>query len=122
MRYIILISFLLFSCTATAQDTITGIPTITDGDTIKIDKVKIRLHGIDAPELNQSCKKAGRSYQCGSESKKFLINLIGNDEVTCKVLDTDRYKRLVAKCFTSNGIDINASFWATSSGWRKSKR
>ena len=30
-------------------------PKIIDGDTLHIGKYKIRLHGIDAPELNQNC-------------------------------------------------------------------
>ena len=30
---------------------------IVDGDTIHIDKIKYRLHGIDAPEMKQLCKK-----------------------------------------------------------------
>ena len=32
------------------QQTLTGIPKITDGDTIRIGSTRIRLHGIDAPE------------------------------------------------------------------------
>ena len=36
---------------------ITGKARVTDGDTIKINKKKIRLFGIDAPEKNQFCKK-----------------------------------------------------------------
>ena len=36
---------------------ITGFAKIIDGDTIKISNKKIRLHGIDAPEKKQTCKK-----------------------------------------------------------------
>ena len=36
---------------------ITGYAKIIDGDTIKINSNKIRLHGIDAPETKQKCKK-----------------------------------------------------------------
>jgi len=32
------------------QQSLTGIPKITDGDTIRIGNTRIRLHGIDAPE------------------------------------------------------------------------
>ena len=36
---------------------ITGPAIVTDGDTIKIDGQRIRIHGIDAPEItiSQSC-------------------------------------------------------------------
>ena len=37
--------------------TVTGYAKVTDGDTLKIDTFKIRLHGIDAPEKKQLCKK-----------------------------------------------------------------
>ena len=36
---------------------ITGVPRIIDGDTVHINKYKIRLEGIDAPEIKQKCKK-----------------------------------------------------------------
>ena len=36
---------------------ISGNAQIIDGDTIKINSKKIRLHGIDAPEFKQKCKK-----------------------------------------------------------------
>jgi endonuclease YncB( thermonuclease family) len=32
---------------------ITGKPRVVDGDTIHIGKTKIRLHGIDAPEMDE---------------------------------------------------------------------
>ncbi len=35
-----------------------GKPRIVDGDTLWIGPTKIRLHGIDAPESNQTCKKS----------------------------------------------------------------
>ena len=34
---------------------ITGSAIVTDGDSIKILDRKIRIHGIDAPEIRQSC-------------------------------------------------------------------
>ena len=36
---------------------INGTPKIIDGDTIHINNKKIRLEGIDAPEIKQQCKK-----------------------------------------------------------------
>ena len=34
-----------------------GAPKIIDGDTVHINNKKIRLEGIDAPEIKQKCKK-----------------------------------------------------------------
>jgi len=38
---------------APALADITGKPRVVDGDTIHIGKTKIRLHGIDAPEMDE---------------------------------------------------------------------
>jgi len=38
-----------------ARADITGPAAVTDGDTIKIDGQRIRIHGIDAPEAKQTC-------------------------------------------------------------------
>ena len=35
---------------------ISGVAKVIDGDTIKIEKKKIRLFGIDAPEKKQKCQ------------------------------------------------------------------
>ena len=48
---------------------------IIDGDTIHINNNKIRLHGIDAPELNQNCIYKEKNWECGRDSKKYLLNL-----------------------------------------------
>ena len=59
-----------------------GIPKIIDGDTVHINKKKIRLEGIDAPEMKQQCKKPflkisaiisfefNKNYSCGIIAKK----------------------------------------------------
>ena len=72
---------------------------IVDGDTIHINKIKYRLHGIDAPEMKQLCKMKEKNYKCGVKSKEFLGSLIGNQSVKCNHKDKDRYKRIVAECF-----------------------
>ena len=87
---------------------------IVDGDTIRIDKTKYRLHGIDAPEINQQCKVNGKSYACGLQSKKFLESLAQGKEIICKQKDIDRYKRIVAVCF-ADGLNLNQEM--VRSGW-----
>ena len=53
MRVLIIILF--FSSSVQAEN-VYGIPKIIDGDTVHIDEYKIRLEGIDAPEIKQRCK------------------------------------------------------------------
>ena len=52
MLRIALILTILLPMSAAHAD-ITGKPRIVDGDTIHINQTKIRLHGIDAPEMDE---------------------------------------------------------------------
>ena len=110
-----LIPLLLLS-TAAAQvpATVTGIPTVTDGDTLQIRGVKVRLHGINAPESSQTCTRAGKLYGCGREAAFALADLVRNKTVTCTRKDTDRYGRMVGVC-SVGGIEINR--WLVQQGW-----
>ncbi len=87
---------------------------IVDGDTIHINKIKYRLHGIDAPEIKQICEINKKKYNCGLKSKDFLHSLIGNQLVRCEQKDVDRYKRVVAECFVEN---INLNKELVRNGW-----
>ncbi len=90
------------------QGSINGIATVTDGDTIKIDDTRIRFHGIDAPESNQTCLYGdGTPWMCGEVSTNYLQGLLTNKSVSCEQKDVDRYGRIVAVCSIGDN-DINA--------------
>ena len=102
---------------------ISGNAQIIDGDTIKINSKKIRLYGIDAPELKQMCKKPyltiifftfTKDYPCGKISTQKLQKKINNKVITCKILDIDRYKRLIGECYKRN---LNLNSWLVSNGY-----
>lgn len=78
-----------------------------DGDTIRIGENRIRLKGIDAPELNQSCMRNGTPILCGEKARDTLLGMILNRHVECRVSGRDRYQRLLARCFV-DGEDIGA--------------
>lgn len=92
---------------------------VTDGDTIRIGEARIRLKGIDAPEMAQRCSRAGRSYACGETARRALIDLVSAKTVRCRAVSRDRYQRILARC-TVDGDDIGArmveSGWAVSYG------
>jgi endonuclease YncB( thermonuclease family) len=50
-----LILCLLFSPLLVSAQSITGIASVTDGDSLEIRGTRIRLHGIDTPESRQLC-------------------------------------------------------------------
>ena len=48
---------------------------VIDGDTLVLHGETIRLHGIDAPELAQSCKSSsGKTFRCGRDARHILGN------------------------------------------------
>jgi endonuclease YncB( thermonuclease family) len=96
------------------EPTLSGIPRIIDGDTIRIGKTRIRLHGIDAPEAKQTCTVGGKEWQCGQDATNALVRIVGEHQVSCSQRDMDRYERIVAVC-RAGSVDLNA--WMVGNGW-----
>lgn len=82
---------------AQAQD-VSGSARATDGDTLDMTGIVIRLHGIDAPEYKQACTRGGASWACGKEAAAKLSRLVEGKPVRCEYRDTDDYDRTVATC------------------------
>src|SRR5215510_14786228 len=78
-----------------------------DGDSLRLGGQRIRLFGIDAPELHQTCQNdKGKPYACGVLAKHQLERAIKGPGVKCQTVATDRYGRSVADC-TVNGKDLS---------------
>ena len=117
--------FFIFTSNILAQEII-GIPKIIDGDTIYINEYKIRLEGIDAPEMRQECKKERlkissivgftfyKNYSCGEVSKENLEVKIDGSKIKCISSTKDKYKRYLAKCFKDK---INLNRWMVRNGY-----
>ena len=80
---------------------------IVDGDTIVLNGEKIRLSGIDAPELKQTCMNGDQKVFCGKLAKMLLVKKIGNKTPECIREGKDVYKRTLAECFI-NGESLSA--------------
>ena len=101
------LALFLLASTALAASSTTGIPTVTDGDTLAIRSLKFRLHGVDAPESSQTCQDArGKTYLCGQKAALALSDKIASRNVICIEKDKDRYGRIVAVCSVA-GLDLN---------------
>ncbi|ECL3871804.1 thermonuclease, partial [Campylobacter upsaliensis] len=97
-------SFTTFLAQKNLEKELTGkVSKVIDGDTIEllaktsktnpyyhIAKLKIRLYGIDAPELKQAY---------GKEAKEFLSALVLKQEVSLIIENKDKYDRFVGTLF-----------------------
>ena len=125
--YKILIFYIIFFFHQNSFATIfEGIPRIIDGDSLEINNNKIRLFGIDAPEIKQICKKPylnisflvslsfQKKYECGLLVTNQLKKLIDNKTVKCISESKDRYNRYLSICYLKNK-DINS--WLVKNGY-----
>jgi endonuclease YncB( thermonuclease family) len=83
-----------FSCQSTR---------VIDGDTFDCDGMRIRMVGIDAPELPGHCRP-GRECTPGDPfaSTDHLRQLMSAGGVECQKTDLDSYGRVVARCKAGN--------------------
>lgn len=86
----------LIACTA---------PTVHDGDTLRCGQDRVRLFGVDAPEVRRGHTPA---EPFAYEARDLLVRLT-RGRTACRVVNTDRYGRYVAKCWSSASPDINAA-------------
>ncbi|MEY4698008.1 MAG: hypothetical protein RIT14_2436 [Pseudomonadota bacterium] len=108
LRYCSLIVLTVLALSGPALATVVeGRARVVDGDTVVIGSTKVRLFGVDAPELAQTCDLDGAAWACGQHARQMLADLIGRAHLRCDVRDKDRYGRLVATCL-AQGRDIAA--------------
>ena len=94
---------------------VSGMARVIDGDTIEINRKRIRLHGIDAPEQKQKCLDASQSeYPCGEYATNALRRKVQSAHISCTVSGVDRYKRLIAVCYIGAQ---NINNWLVKQGW-----
>jgi hypothetical protein len=86
---------------------VSGEPTVIDGDTIVVAGERVRLQGIDAPELHQTCTAYGQEWACGRTSAEWLSDYLRERQADCVGHARDRYDRLLAVCY--GGESINGS-------------
>ena len=90
------------------EQEITGQAEAIDGDSLRVAGEELRLKGIDAPELLQTCTVSSRETPCGREARTALRRLLSSGLTTCIGSERDRYGRLLVRCRV-RGIDVNAA-------------
>ncbi len=83
-----------------------GVMRAVDGDTLAAGGERLRLKGIDAPELHQTCDLGGTIWHCGLSARDQLQRLAAGRDLLCRVGGRDKYRRLLATC-VAGGIEIN---------------
>ncbi len=83
---------------ATPRTIVAKVQLVTDGDTITAitsegTKLRIRMRGIDAPEVPHG-EKPGQPF--GEEARDYLDHLIGGKTVRVDAYGPDKYKRVLA--------------------------
>ena len=89
---------------------LSGRATVADGDTLRLGDERIRLIGLDAPELDQTCIDAdGAAWPCGRELEPIgCASSSTADAVQLRrPKDRDRYGRYLGRC-TVGGDDLGA--------------
>jgi endonuclease YncB( thermonuclease family) len=109
----------LLAASADARETYVGQVTyVTDGDTLWVQPDgggparKLRIDGIDAPEICQSGGKASRDV---------LVQRALHQRVTVAVAHYDRYGRGLARIWL-NGNDLGAQMVRSGQAWSYSRR
>lgn len=69
-----------------------------DGDTLEVVGRRVRLAGIDAPELHQTCGAPAQQWPCGASARTALEAAVERGMVHCAGRTLDVYHRLVAVC------------------------
>lgn len=100
---------------------INSLPTFTSpvsvikADTLNVQGYRVKLFGIAAPDLNQSCaNRSGASYQCGQQAALWLKSWLTDNPVTCRVMSEDKNGNMTAACSLGQ-YDIGAAL--VNAGW-----
>lgn len=111
---------LLTACTpASAEPPFSGLGKAKDGDSLMVGNREVRLFGVDAPEWDQPCTRAGRPWACGQDAADQLSKLVTGKQVSCVPVNTDEHGRTVARC-SVGATDVNRAM--VSSGYATAYR
>lgn len=84
---------------------------VIDGDTVDVriesGMIRVRLHGVDAPERDQPQ---------GAAAKAALSALVFSKAVDVEPVEQDRYDRLVARLWLGD-LDVNAALVKQGAAW-----
>ena len=94
---------------------ITGVSRVVSGDTITIGRYIIKLFGVAAPDISQTCaSSSGAGYRCGQQSISWLSEWLADNEITCHIINKTERGILNGVCLLGD-YDIGAAI--VNAGW-----
>ena len=96
---------------------IAGRPQVIDAGVLDFSGRRVRLHGIDAPELTQTCRTAGRSWTCGRDARWAAINRIHPHWVSCDARGHGPEGTELAVCYLAGFGQYELNVWLVAQGW-----
>lgn len=96
-------------------------PYIIDGDTFDCAGTRIRLMGIDAPEMPDHCREGRRCTEGDPFAAKKYLQSLTAGRVNCRAVETDHYGRTIARC-TAGERDLSCAMIASGHAVRRYNR
>lgn len=109
---LIALALAILSATPAAAAPLVGEGRAIDGDSLMVGTTEVRLFGIDAPELHQSCTRNEAPWSCGSAAADQLSNMVLNKQIECSTMGKDVHGRTLASCRVGS-LDLNRYMVAT---------
>jgi endonuclease YncB( thermonuclease family) len=102
----------LWAAPLLAQAPVFGPGRAKDGDSLMVGDKEVRLFGIDAPELDQTCTKDGMGWTCGRAAADKLAQFVTGRNVVCSAAGTDQFERTLGRCLVGS-TDVNRAMVAS---------
>ncbi len=96
---------------------IAGRPQVIDAGTLDFSGRRVRLYGIDAPDLTQICRLMGQSWTCGRDARWAVINRVHPHWVSCDLRGRDPKGVDLAVCYLAGFGQHELNIWLVAQGW-----
>jgi len=114
MRALLFSALFLIIAGAAMAGVFKGQARVIDGDEFELAGKRVRLYGIEAPELGQTCWYQNKEFPCGHSARRNLWLNVKDQRLTCReksVVDGI----VVALCVDAKGRDVAGEL--VRSGW-----
>jgi endonuclease YncB( thermonuclease family) len=89
-------------------ETISGKARALAAGTLRVGDQYVRLRGIEVPDPNQRCLRAGaraggRTWACGEDAQEAMQRIVNGRTVTCEIAGRDSEEVVLGRCQTKGG-------------------